>query len=333
MPKISVITTVYDAKEYLPLTIKSILAQTHRDLELILVDDGSPNGCGAICDEWAAKDSRIKVIHKPNGGPATASNAGLDAATGDYIGFVDSDDLIEPDLYEKLLAAMQQSGCKLAGCRAGGIDETGAPLPEKSVDCPFIGVQDALDLFYDTFQNGGMYAMLCWNKLMAAELWQGVRFDTSFTYGDDCNVLHRIYDGQKIFCLNEELYHYRSRAGSLTAKPFRPAMLDDLRLYRMWYEFLLAKPDRQDLAQWALARWWQRFYLFYVQARQQNQLNSAAKAAFADYRAQLKALMPCILACPHISGFEKKRAKLFAASPALAYSAAALWGKLQGGKA
>ena len=94
MPKISVITTVYDAKEYLPLTIKSILAQTHRDLELILVDDGSPNGCGAICDEWAAKDSRIKVIHKPNGGPATASNAGLDAATGDYIGFVDSDDLI-----------------------------------------------------------------------------------------------------------------------------------------------------------------------------------------------------------------------------------------------
>ena len=174
--------------------------------------------------------------------------------------------------------------------------------------------------------------MLCWNKLMAAELWRGVRFDTSFTYGDDCNVLHRIYDGQKIFCLNEELYHYRSRAGSLTAKPFRPAMLDDLRLYRMWYEFLLAKPDRQDLAQWALARWWQRFYLFYVQARQQNQLNSAAKAAFAAYRAQLKALMPCILACPHISGFEKKRAKLFAASPALAYSAAALWGKLQGGK-
>ena len=246
---------------------------------------------------------------------------------------MDSDDLIEPDLYEKLLAAMQQSGCKLDGCRAGGIDETGAPLPEKSVDCPFTGVQDALDLFYDTFQNGGMYAMLCWNKLMAAELWQGVRFDTSFTYGDDCNVLHRIYDGQKIFCLNEELYHYRSRAGSLTAKPFRPAMLDDLRLYRMWYEFLLAKPDRQDLAQWALARWWQRFYLFYVQARPQNQLNSAAKAAFAAYRAQLKALMPCILACPHISGFEKKRAKLFAASPALAYSAAALWGKLQGGKA
>ena len=92
MPKISVITTVYDAKAYLPLTIKSILAQTHRDLELILVDDGSPNGCGAICDEWAAKDSRIKVIHKPNGGPATASNAGLDAATGDYIGFVDSAD-------------------------------------------------------------------------------------------------------------------------------------------------------------------------------------------------------------------------------------------------
>ena len=89
MPLISIITTVYDAKDYLPRTIQSILAQTLTDFELILVEDGSPNGCGELCDEWAAKDSRIRVIHKPNGGPASASNAGLDAARGQYIGFVD----------------------------------------------------------------------------------------------------------------------------------------------------------------------------------------------------------------------------------------------------
>ena len=82
MPTISIITTVYDAKEYLPATVASILAQTFADFELILVDDGSPNGCGVLCDALAAQDGRIRVLHKPNGGPASASNAGLNAARG-----------------------------------------------------------------------------------------------------------------------------------------------------------------------------------------------------------------------------------------------------------
>ena len=114
MPVISIITSVYDAKECLPACIQSVLNQTFTDFELILVEDGSPNGCGEVCDEWAKKDSRIRVIHKPNGGPASASNAGLAAATGDYIGFVDSDDLIEPTLYETLYSAIkahEAEGC------------------------------------------------------------------------------------------------------------------------------------------------------------------------------------------------------------------------------
>ena len=97
-PKISIITTVYKTGHYLPLTVQSILAQTFTDFELLLVDDGSPDNSGEVADALAKTDARIRVFHKENGGPASASNMGLDNARGDYIGFVDSDDLIAPDM-------------------------------------------------------------------------------------------------------------------------------------------------------------------------------------------------------------------------------------------
>ena len=127
-PAISIVTTVYDAKEYLPRTVQSILAQTFTDFELILVEDGSPNGCGEVCDELARADGRIRVVHKPNGGPASAANAGLDAATGRYISYVDSDDLLEPDFLETLYKMVTESGCPLAACGAECIDEEGNRL-------------------------------------------------------------------------------------------------------------------------------------------------------------------------------------------------------------
>lgn len=115
MYKISVIVPVYKAEKYLPLCLESIAAQTIFDkIQLVLVDDGSPDDCGRICDEFAKKHSNTLVIHKENGGVSSARNAGLDAATGEYIGFVDSDDTIAPDYYEKLLDAAEQNGCDMA---------------------------------------------------------------------------------------------------------------------------------------------------------------------------------------------------------------------------
>ena len=107
--KISVIVPVYKVEKYLHKCVDSIINQTYQNLEIILVDDGSPDNCGAICDEYAAKDSRVRVIHKENGGVSSARNAGLDICTGDYIGFADSDDWIEPDMYEILLSILDQT--------------------------------------------------------------------------------------------------------------------------------------------------------------------------------------------------------------------------------
>lgn len=333
MPTISIITTVYDAKEYLPATVRSILAQTFTDLELILVEDGSPNGCGALCDQLAQADPRVRVVHKPNGGPASAANAGLDAARGQYIGFVDSDDLVEPDLYQRLYDALVQNGCDIAACGADSIDEQGRPLPIR-MQCTLAGKQDALDLFYDVFQTGGMYGMLSWNKLFRAQLFAHIRYDERMFFGDDASILHRVYDGHTVYCLNDPLYHYRTRGGSITADLFPPRKLDDLTMYWDWYEFFAARPDRQDLAQWAVARYWQVFYIFYVHARQAGALHDAqVKEGFARHKQHLDQLLPAILACPHLPKLEKLRARLFCLSPALAYGLAAGWGKLhQGGK-
>ena len=103
MPKISVIVPVYKAEKFLATCIESILNQTYGNLEIILVDDGSPDSCGKICEKYALSDSRVKVVHQKNAGVAAARNVGLDLAEGDYVTFVDSDDYIQPQMYEKLI--------------------------------------------------------------------------------------------------------------------------------------------------------------------------------------------------------------------------------------
>ena len=333
MPTISIITTVYDAKDYLPLTVKSILAQTFTDFELILVEDGSPNGCGEVCDELAKADGRIRVVHKPNGGPASAANAGLDAAKGRYISYVDSDDLLEPDFLETLYNMIQQSGCPLAACGAACIDEEGRRLGRGvAIADDLVGEGDALNQFYDVLRDGGMYCMVTWNKLYDARLFEGVRHDETMFYGDDANIMDKIYDGRRIVATNEPLYLYRVRAGNMTGSAFSVKKLDDLRLYGSWVDFFAKKPDRADLWRRAVARYWQVFYLFYVHARQAGPLSPELKAGFAGHKKKLNALLPAILRCPYVPAGEKLRAALFVLSPEGCYRLAAARGALHKGK-
>lgn len=329
MPAISIITTVYDAKDYLPLTVQSILAQSFSDFELILVEDGSPNGCGELCDQLAKTDPRIRVVHKKNGGPASAANAGLDAATGDYISYVDSDDLLHPDFLKTLYNTVKESGCPLASCGAVCIDEEGNFL-ERGVTLPeeFLGRHDALEQFLDVFKNGGMYSMVTWNKLYDARLFKNVRHDETMFYGDDANIMDKIYDGNEIVLSNEPLYYYRTRTGSMTALAFSAKRLDDLRLYGGWVDFFTGKTGYEDLAAWAVARYWQVFYLFYVHANLAGPLSDQLKEGFALHKKKLNKLLPRILSNPHVPGFEKLRAVLFCVSPALCYKLAAARGKM-----
>lgn len=333
MPEISIITTFYDAVDYLPLTVKAILASTFTDFELLLVDDGGPNNAGAVCDELAKTDSRIRVFHKPNGGPASASNVGLRNAKGRYVAFVDSDDIIEPTMLETLYNAIREHGCPIAACGADCIDAKGAPLPGfNEVQCSLTGKIDALMLWKDAFEYGSFYGPLSWNKLVDIRLWRdkGIEYDETMIYGDDASVLHLVFEGAEAWCTNDKLYHYRSRKGSQTALSFRDSKLDDLTMYRAWIEFFRERPQYDEVYRRGLARYWQMYYYFYHEAHADGNF-AGHKAAFAPHFAWLKEQKTLMLACPYITDFEKKRLQMFCAAPEMTYGLASLWGKLHGG--
>ena len=172
-PKISVIVPVYKTEGLLDRCVESIVGQTYKNLEIILVDDGSPDNCPAMCDGWAEKDSRIRVIHKENGGVSSARNAALDIATGDYIGFVDSDDWIEPEMYLSLIQKISESGKNIALCSYYAVEISG-----ERYECRCVADKEVLDKedYFRFIVLGGDGGYI-WNRLYRADIVKEVRFD------------------------------------------------------------------------------------------------------------------------------------------------------------
>lgn len=329
-PAISIVTTVYDAKEFLPRAVQSILAQTFTDFELLLVDDGSPNGCGELCDALAKTDARIRVFHKPNGGPASASNTGLDNARGAYIGFVNADDLIEPEMYERLYGAIQTTGARIAACSEDYIDENDVLIPGRSVVCRTHGVRDAMDLFLEAFQDGNFYGPMSSNKLFDIRTFRdkGVHYDETMHFGDDASVLHLVFEGERMVCLPDVLYHYRSRRGQITdMADFPPRKLDDLRMYWNWLQYFAARPDSAEYYTWAVVRFWKWLYQFFCLADAAGRLGEL-RSGFEPYCKNLRTVLPDLLRGRLVPVTEKLRALAFSLSPDLTYGLAACWGRL-----
>ena len=170
-PKISIIIPVYKVEKYLSRCLDAVLRQTVNDIEAILIDDGSPDASGRICNEYAQKDPRIKVIHQENAGASAARNSGLDIAAGDYIGFVDSDDCFVPNMFELLLRHMEMSGAEIAFCDYSEI--SGDPVPSfrqfsaDHIESKVMGQKEAFELISDSNKNIGGYI---WNKIGRAHV-------------------------------------------------------------------------------------------------------------------------------------------------------------------
>lgn len=212
--KISVIVPVYNVEPYLRKCVDSILAQTYRNLEVILVDDGSPDGCGAICDKYAKLDSRVRVIHKPNGGLSDARNAGLDICTGRYVGFVDSDDWIEPDMYETLLALLCQFDADMAfGGVADDLERDGTTQTVKVSD---YGHTPFAESNVDAMRRYFLGSWAAWDKLYKTELFDGIRYPVGEINEDEAIVLHLLDRCRRVCYTNQIFYHYMRREGGNT---------------------------------------------------------------------------------------------------------------------
>lgn len=226
MPKISVIVPVYKVEPYIRRCVDSILVQSYTDIELVLVDDGSPDNCGSICDDYAEKDSRIHVIHQKNRGLSAARNAGLDwtYANSDceWITFVDSDDWIHPNFLELLYQNACFHNCLLS---AGVFFITsGEPLPEQSENAH---KRMTADDYYCTEKYGGHQVTAC-GKLYHSSLFRNLRFPVGKLHEDEFTTYRVVYAAANVAVTNAPIYAYYKNQAGIMGSTWSPRRLDAL---------------------------------------------------------------------------------------------------------
>ena len=232
VPKVSVIVPVYKVEKYLPECIESILAQTFTDFELILVDDGSPDNSGKICDDYAARDSRIRVFHKENGGVSSARNLGLDNARGEWIGFVDPDDWIEPDMYEQMYLAGTGNNADFVWCDFWTESDTMIVLRSQGLE-----IVDSENMIMG-FLSGRLLGSV-WCKLIRAAVLRGngLYFSTEIAYCEDLLLsIELALKAKKIAHIAHPFYHYRVREGAATSSLHTKKNISDFAVVweRVW---------------------------------------------------------------------------------------------------
>lgn len=209
--KISVIVPIYNVEKYLRQCIDSIINQTYKNLEIILVNDGSPDNCGAICDEYSSKDERIKVIHKKNGGLSDARNVGLEIASGDFISFVDSDDWIDIDTYEIMMNNIIKYNANIAVSNINYVyDEKSKPKYDEENIHIFNREEAMNELIHD-----GLVQAVVWNKIYKKELLDNMQFKVGKLNEDEFFTYKICARAEKIVYIPNILYQYRQRENSI----------------------------------------------------------------------------------------------------------------------
>lgn len=246
MPTISVIIPVYKVERYLDACVASVAAQTFADLEILLVDDGSPDNCPALCDAWAQKDARVRVIHQKNGGLSAARNAGIEAATGQFLAFVDADDLLEPDTLRRAYEAQRQYSADLVIFNLCFADEDGTPLAEPD----FTIFRDELltsvqfwDRYYATIGPCRNYYEISCNKLYKKELFRTLRYRLNKRFEDAFLLPDLIERCQTIACLSYQGYIYIQRKGSIMSQGSSLNYLDRSEYQLERCEYFAARGD------------------------------------------------------------------------------------------
>jgi glycosyltransferase involved in cell wall biosynthesis len=249
MAIISIIVPVYNVAPYLSKCVDSLVYQSLHDIEIILVDDGSTDNSNKICDEYALKDDRIKVIHKKNGGLSDARNAGLEICTGTYIGFVDGDDYVSHDMYKVLYHNAIEFQADVVGCQLVNISDKKIFKPEKKDMVLYNQSQMIKQLFF----VGGSLSVC--NKIFKKHIFEDLRFDVNKYHEDAYIVLKWIEKTKRFVIINDGLYYYMHREDSITESDFSIKRLDLIRAYK--YDLEIIKKSYPDVIDYGELRlWW-----------------------------------------------------------------------------
>lgn len=250
--KISVIIPVYNVEAYVEKCIRSVMGQTYENLEIWLIDDGSTDKSGEICEKCAGEDSRIRVLHKENGGLSDARNAGIDRAAGDFITFIDSDDYIDRTYVEQLLRLIAKTGADIAVCNFKEVLEAGDLKPENSEvenlkpeieasegknteKYKLLTRQEALEQYFGELPE---QVTVAWGKLYPIGYFKKIRFPKGKLHEDEFTTYRLLYRAQQIVYTEQKLYCYLQRSDGITGSRFKLRNLDAIEAFEERMEFL-----------------------------------------------------------------------------------------------
>ena len=254
--KISVIVPVYNVEQYLERCVDSIINQTYTNLEIILVNDGSTDSSGKLCDELAKKDKRIRVIHKENGGLSDARNRGVDEAESDLVGFIDSDDYIDRDMYEILLKNLNNTDADLSMCALYDVYNNTPEAQVTNKETWELSSEQAIKMVMEA----KILSVTAVNKLYRKSLFSDLKFEVG-KIAEDAFIMIKLLDKcEKIVATNEKKYYYVHRENSITTQKFTIKFLNVIEAYEQNSNIILEKyPKLKDVAQTRMN--WAYFYV------------------------------------------------------------------------
>ena len=275
-PLISVIVTAYNVEKYIRQCIDSLLAQTYPSMEFILVDDGSTDQSGKICDEYAERNGKIRVIHRLNGGPSAARNAGLAIAEGKYIGYVDGDDWIEPDMYWKMYEACERNNAQMAICSYRQWGE-GAEILHPTGNELVLSRMQAMELYIMGDKQYHIYNSV-WSKLFLRELVADLRFQEGHKSEDIMYTTCTLGKVEKCVFIDELLYNYRiDRVGSImNSKLEERRFTDEIPFIREQIAYLKGL-GMQELSEKASYQFYRRLLYYYLDFKERKMKRAARK--------------------------------------------------------
>lgn len=263
---ISVIVTAYNIEEYLPRCVESLLAQTYEQMEIILVDDGSVDGTPRICDTYAEENASVHVIHKENGGPSAARNAGLEIARGDYIGYVDGDDWVEKDMYENMLKACLDTGAQIAICSYRQVGE-GAETLHPTGRILELDRMEALELYINGDPQYHIYHSV-WSKLFERKVISDIRFPEGRKSEDIMYTTWALSRASKCVFLDTLYYNYTiDRKGSIMNSQLHERRFQDEIPFWKEQARYLQELGMQELSEKAAYQFYRKMLFYYVDFR------------------------------------------------------------------